>query len=1377
MSKWLTTGVCIVLPLAMFAGTIDYSVSLSASDVKTEMVNGYDYVSIAGYDHRSTPGHPVLPAMYLSFVIPAGAQFERLELLSEDGENLPGHFTIFPGQEPTPISLSHDSEFTLPDATVYTLNELYPSTTVRYVHEGNLAGYRIVSVCVTPLRYNPVTRRLYLTDHMAFRVHYRSGAAGAQAISEALKKVAQRRVQQLVVNSEQVDAFAPPSLAPVGGLQSQYIIITDPSFVDAFEPLRVWKTKKGVPAEIVTTSDIYANYQGIDNPDKIRNFIRDAVASGAVYILLAGQCDWENGEEYVPRRDALAFSYSHTENDTIPCDVYYSDLDGTWDADEDGTYGEEEDSVDMYSNVYVGRAPVKNVAQIENFVSKVITYETAPSLGYIEKILLPVGNLWTSNHGNGINDTIADAIPSDWQKSKLYWDYGLLSRYTVRDSINQGFHLAHMVGHGNEQGVYYYSTPYYHQTDPETQTNDSTDAIIANSMGCMCGAVDYGGASADYDCLAERMINTNKRCATAIVMNTRYGWGYTSPEGNIGLSGEFSVWFYRMLFNTDACHLGEALAAAKDLLVPKTSPGSQDAEVYRWCLYTYTLFGDPEMPVWTDLPDTMQVAYDDVVPVGASPFYVTVKDDNGLPLENAQVCLMCKQDTLYHIGYTDASGIASFLIEPTIEGDTLWVTVTAANRIPHLGSVLIIPASGPYVMMSSMIVDDADGNGQVNPGEVIELGVWARNWGNQAARNVVGQLLTSDPHASVNVVDSKYGRITPDDSSLSRPYYSFTVAGSCPNKHVIAFDLEFEDRDHNTWTSHPKVTVYAPILIIDDVSVINDDNGDGILGPDESAGLAVTLINEGDATATNTFAFLMSNSPYTTITKGFSGFGSIAAGTSADNGDDPFTLIVDGATPYYTEIDFSMIVQSGAYRDTLDFMLTVYPPIVTLQDVHVVNDDDGDGALEPGETGDVVVTLANEGYATANKFLSILSTSSSYVTINDSVSIFPPLPSGDTADNGADPYIISADSATPYLSEAGFAIVIQSGAYVDTLDFTLNLGQSPPTDTGLYYAYYSGGPHAYSPVFEWIAIDSTQTEYPGISLDLDDDNPTAMLDLPFTFNYYAVASVYLGVCVHGWVRIGGPGIRNFPDNSGIPVRQGPRAMVAGVWDHLEAANPGEPSDIYYYYDEPNHRFIVEFFRIEHEEGGDYETFEIILYDPAYYPTPTGHGEIVVQYLTAPKQTDFTVGIENRAQTVGIQYYYDGVYHDMAAAITDSFAIKYSTYSSYPEESGSGTQARTTVPNSTPTRTFMDMPYPNPFKQVTVIRYQIADAAQTKDISLQIFDITGRLVRQFNHITAQPFSQVIWNGCDDSGRRVPAGVYFVSFKTDGYRKVEKAVLLK
>jgi hypothetical protein len=284
--------------------------------------------------------------------------------------------------------------------------------------------------------------------------------------------------------------------------------------------------------------------------------------------------------------------------------------------------------------------------------------------------------------------------------------------------------------------------------------------------------------------------------------------------------------------------------------------------------------------------------------------------------------------------------------------------------------------------------------------------------------------------------------------------------------------------------------------------------------------------------------------------------------------------------------------------------------------------------------------------------------------------------------------------------------------------------------------------------------------------------------LPFSVPFYGSTINYIGFAQHGYVRIGGPQIVSFPQNWPIPMARGCRGMVAGVWDHLNAGNPDSPSDIYYYYDEPNHRFIVEFFRVEHVEGGDYETFEIIIYDPAFYPTYDGHAEIIVQYLTAPQQEDITVGIENPTRSVGIEYYFDGEYHELAAPITDEFAIRYTTYPPVPEAAYSQNQHGPQSfddPSTLPARTLMGMPHPNPFSRNSTITYQITRAT---NIALQVYDATGRLVRTLAQRQCNPgYYSEVWNGCDDTGRAVAAGIYFVRFTTDNYNHVEKTVLLR
>ncbi len=697
MSKYTMFLICIIVPLTMFAGIIDNNSYISTGELIFEVHNGYDHVSIPNYTHLEVPGHPKLPTKYLSFVIPPGSEFDHIEILREESDYLTGTYNIFPSQEPQPISASQPGEFTLPDAAAYSRDGLYPGTIVKYVHEGNLSGYRIVTLALTPLQYNPVTKRLSLTRSVSFRIHYKNGTQVAKSITAKQNELAQTRVQMLVENKNDVDIWSPPLKR--GTWDSEYIIVTDASFVGAFAPLKDWKTKKGVPTEIVTTSWIYSNYSGVDNATKVRNFIAEAADSGAVYFLLAGQCDFEHSEEYVPRRDAYFYTSGvggYNDEDTIPTDLYFSDLDGTWDLNGNGIYGQFTDGVDGYSDVYVGRAPVKNTTQINNFVSKVITYEKSPSLTFTKKILLPVGNLWSGNYGNGINDTIADTIPNDWQKSKIYESLGLMSRYVTRDSLNQGYNFCHMVGHGNEYGEYYnYGTSaYYYYNDVGSQTNDSTEAAIVNGMGCFCGAVDEAGSAASYDCLAERMVNVNKRCASATIMNSRYGWGYTSPQGALGPSGELSVWFYRKLFGTSAYHLGEVLAAAKD-----QRAGSIGTWVWRWCLFEYNLFGDPEMPLWTDDPDSMAVTHSSTVNTGTNAFTVTVKESgNVTPIQNALVCLMGKTDTdLYGRGYTNSSGIATITITASVPNDTMWVTVTAQNHYPYEGFAIITEAGMPDV--------------------------------------------------------------------------------------------------------------------------------------------------------------------------------------------------------------------------------------------------------------------------------------------------------------------------------------------------------------------------------------------------------------------------------------------------------------------------------------------------------------------------------------------------------------------------------------------------------------------------------------------------------------------------------------------------------
>ena len=84
-------------------------------------------------------------------------------------------------------------------------------------------------------------------------------------------------------------------------------------------------------------------------------------------------------------------------------------------------------------------------------------------------------------------------------------------------------------------------------------------------------------------------------------------------------------------------------------------------------------------------------------------------------------------------------------------------------------------------------------------------------------------------------------------------------------------------------------------------------------------------------------------------------------------------------------------------------------------------------------------------------------------------------------------------------------------------------------------------------------------------------------------------------------------------------------------------------------------------------------------------------------------------------------------------------------------------------------------YPNPFNPVTTIRY---DLPLGTDVHLVVFDILGREVRTLVKEKQEAgFKSIQWNGRNDMGQTVSAGMYFYRIQAGSFSKVQKMVLLK
>jgi flagellar hook assembly protein FlgD len=74
--------------------------------------------------------------------------------------------------------------------------------------------------------------------------------------------------------------------------------------------------------------------------------------------------------------------------------------------------------------------------------------------------------------------------------------------------------------------------------------------------------------------------------------------------------------------------------------------------------------------------------------------------------------------------------------------------------------------------------------------------------------------------------------------------------------------------------------------------------------------------------------------------------------------------------------------------------------------------------------------------------------------------------------------------------------------------------------------------------------------------------------------------------------------------------------------------------------------------------------------------------------------------------------------------------------------------------------------PNPFQSRTTITF---DLARSAPVSLVVYDVSGRRVRTLVDGAAELGAgahTADWNGLDDGGRRVPAGLYFARLEARG-----------
>ncbi|MGC9337742.1 MAG: C25 family cysteine peptidase [Candidatus Cloacimonadia bacterium] len=627
---------------------------------------------------------------------------------------------------------------------------------------------------------------------------------------------------------------------------------------------------------------------------------------GTLWLLLGGDIN------QVPYRTAFAMISEaglSPNEDEIPCDLYFSDLDGDWNANGNSVYGEIEDEIDMYPDVFVGRASVENTDEATAFVNKIITYEKTPPTDYQLDMLFLAMILWPDPYtDSGIGKNYIDDmyVPDRFDPiTKLYQSLDNETYENVMAALNDGQNIVNHNGHAwtNVMGI---GNNYLSINDMDELINGPAYSILY-SIGCWPAAFDY-------DCIAEHFLTNPDGGGVAFIGNSRYGWG--SPGNPVyGYSDRFDQEFFRQLFHNNIYHIGNTLATEKSTYVPLAG----EKNVYRWCEYEVNLLGDPELPIWTDTPQELVVTFPDELPAGESICQITVTEGNN-PLEGALVCLL-QDTTVYEVAFTGLDGQVSFEITVSDPSSDLQLTVTAPNFIPFEGTIPLT-STQPYVQISSYSTNDS-GEGYVTPGESTSMEIWLHNYGNEEANNI-SISLTSD-NSKITMIDSieTVTSISAGDSVFIEDAFSFDVSEDMVNGEVIYLNSEISDDANNVWTDLISITGATPVIsyfyhdIIDSLG----GDGDGIAEPGEAVNLNIILRNEGLALAENVSAILSCDNPYIDIPESVGEFGDILPSGYAQSLAE-ITIDPGCPTPLFPQINISILTENG-YAFTDSFFITV----------------------------------------------------------------------------------------------------------------------------------------------------------------------------------------------------------------------------------------------------------------------------------------------------------------------------------------------------------------------------------------------------------------------------------------------------------------------
>ena len=515
------------------------------------------------------------------------------------------------------------------------------------------------------------------------------------------------------------------------------------------------------------------------------------------------------------------------------------------------------------------------------------------------------------------------------------------------------------------------------------------------------------------------------------------------------------------------------------------------------------------------------------------------------------------------------------------------------------------------------------------------------------------------------------------------------------------------------------VPASGPYLLVEDTFFV-DGSGDGVLNAGESVQLSIELHNSGIATAAAVIGQLSSPSEYVTLTVADRPFGNIPAGAD-EWGHGAYVLEISPNCPDQLLVTLPLLITGEelrgerlAWEDQISFI--VQAPQIAVETVWVDDSEGGNGnnRLDPGESAQIGITLANTGHYGLTGITGVISSNHPLVTISSASGSLAEL-SFPTTGQLSPLYSLSLDPdyAQPFLF-LPLDLTAASG-YDQTFDLVLPIG-------GFLEAFEDGaGDWTHQVVGSgWVDqwhLSSQRNHSPGGG--------------------------------QSW-KCGDTGVEDYANLLNAALLSVPLELSGGdselrFWMWIEA----ETSPLYTgkAYDGGILEMSVDggaFTRVTPVGGYPYTIRAGSNPGPFPADTPVFSGAYDWQQVTF----DLT-GVSGTA-TFRFRFGSDGA------------VVKEGWYIDDVELWTGMSPSSTREVELTPVRLALSQSRPNPFRLDAQIAFGLPQAGE---VTLEIFDAGGRLVRSLlDGKLPAGFHTAAWDGRDGRGRQAASGIYFYRLST-------------